>query len=80
MSQPHYQPDVRCPTCGRLPRIAYTKKQLTKWADDPTHAVVQTYQCTFEKYPGRKCNTIFRIRAGDLHRARLVDSAHHIQG
>lgn len=80
MSDPLFQPDATCPRCGRGPRLAYTRKQLGKWSDEHPSSVVQTYQCTFQTYPGRMCNTIYRIRAGDLHRARQIEPRSHIEG
>lgn len=75
-----WKPDTLCPMCGRPPRLAFTREQLEKWSTDHPSALVQTYQCSFEKRNGRKCNTVFRIRAGDLHRARKRDADAKVWG
>lgn len=64
-----YQPDARCPSCGAPARVAYTEKQLAKWADEPPGELVQTYQCHFNVRPRVKCNRIFAITAGSVQRA-----------
>ena len=70
--RPLWQLDTRCPKCGRPPRLAFTTAQLAKWAADPPETVVQTYQCSFQVRPGRRCNTIYEVTAGDLQRARRL--------
>lgn len=80
-----YQPDVRCPRCGAPPRVRVTRRQVDKWAQDNPRELVQTYQCSFERFPGRKCGTIYGISAGAIQRAREVGGvgavrSHDIQG
>lgn len=67
-----YRPDVSCPRCGRPPRIALTARQITKWCDEDPGVLVQTYQCAFDLFPGRKCNTIYSITAGSIQRATEI--------
>lgn len=69
---PLYRPDATCPKCGKPPRLGIPREQLAKWTHDHPTVVVQTYQCAFEARPGRKCDEIYPIRAGDMQRARLI--------
>lgn len=75
-----YVPDVRCPRCGRSPRIALTARQLEKWKHDPPGELAQTYQCAWDRFPGRKCNAIYPITAGAIQRARELRNAGSILG
>lgn len=67
-----YQPDVYCPRCGQPPRIRLTARQVAKWRGENPKELVQTYQCAFDYYPGRKCNTIYSITAGAIQRAMEI--------
>ena len=68
-----FQPDAQCPRCGRKPRIGLTPKQVAKWTKERPEELVQTYQCSWEIRPGRKCNAIFGITAGAIQRATKIE-------
>lgn len=49
-----------------------TARQIAKWTGEDVGVLVQTYQCAFDLFPGRKCNTIYSITAGAIQRATEI--------
>lgn len=56
------RPDVRCPNCGKRPRIRIVEAEQDVAKRQPAEELKGTYQC-------HNCGVVYPLRAGAYHGA-----------